>query len=142
MTKATLELLGSPKKLTEPVSRLWARRDEFMKLVADQLVANTHERFDRTKSDPDGRKWAPWAESTRRAYQKSGHSGSLLVRTGALRNSIRSTAGKKQASVSSNLKYGQYIQQGTDIMPARPFIGIGQKDVDSFHEIWEKWINQ
>ena len=141
MTIAKIKLAGDPKKLTEPVARMWARRGEFMKQVGDQLVKNTQERFDKTKSDPDGRKWAPWAESTKRAYQKSG-GGSLLVRTGALRNSIRATANDKQVSVSSNLKYGQYLQQGTGNMPARPFIGIGKRDEDSLQQLWDKWIKQ
>lgn len=140
---ATLKLNGSTKKLVEPVARMWARRKEFMAEVGAEFVKEAQNRIDKTKADPDGRKWRPWAKSTRLARQKDGSAGGgLLKRSGRLRDSIRFNANNDRVEVYTDLDYATYLQNGTGNMPARPFIGIGKNEDRAIKQIWQRWIKQ
>ena len=138
-----MKLNKSPKSLTEPVSRAWARRREFMEEVGKEIVEITQNRIEKTKKDPEGKRWAPWKPSTRKARQKDGSAGKgLLFRTGALRDSIEYKANSKNVTVFSQLPYAKFLQSGTKNMPARVFIGNGPQEERAIQRLWKDWINQ
>jgi phage virion morphogenesis protein len=100
--------------------------------IGDHLVASSRARIRTTKADPDGNAWEPWAPATRAARIKAGTAGSgLLYDTGTLFNSITASISRNRAVVSTTVPYATYLQNGTINMPARPFLGVSQGDMDA-----------
>lgn len=92
------------------------------KAIGREYVDLVKKSFDQSK-DPYGRRWKPLADSTIR--QRSG--SKPLVRTGALRNSIRYDANNDRVELYSTLDYARYHQGGSragrgDHVPRRPFL--------------------
>ncbi len=105
-----------------------------LQTVGGILRDSTVNRIVNTKTSPDGEAWAPWAMSTMLARTKRGTSGTgLLYETGGLANSITFEIQGNSVIVGSNSPVAPYLQNGTDNMPARPFVGISQEDSDSIH---------
>lgn len=68
------------------------------------LEANIERRFDR-KRDPNGLAWAPLADSTKARYaaqDEGARRGTLLQRTGQMRNSLTANAGEDFVEVGMN----------------------------------------
>lgn len=85
------ELVAS---LKQAVQRL-EHPHELMQAIGDELKAAIELRFE-TKRDPNGAPWAPLADSTRERYaaeDKGARRGTLLERTGQMRNSLTVNAG-------------------------------------------------
>lgn len=59
----------------------------------------------------------PWAE------QRHNYGNSLMDRTGRLKNSIRYTINENEITITSDVDYASYLNDGTDKMVAREFIG-------------------
>lgn len=84
-----------------------------MQALGNVLRVNIERRFD-TKTDPSGQAWKPWAPATVKAYnradtQRKGkrqgevvRRGTLLERTGQMRNSLTVNAGDSQVEVGMN----------------------------------------
>ena len=102
---------------------------QLLKDLAAEVLSQTLTRFD-TQLDPEGRKWKPIAESTRKFLNKYfPYDTYLLVRTGELRDSVEvHPEGSETISIGSAKEYAEYIQDGTSKMPARPLFGIGTGD--------------
>lgn len=80
------------------------------------------------KTDPQGRRWAPWAFATMRQRQRDGSVGrGLLYRTGRLLRSFRAVIIGDKVSIQSALRYATFIQRGTRTMPARRIVDLGSK---------------
>jgi len=101
--------------------------------VAKMGVDATKHRITQSKTGPDGQPWAPWSMATIRANRGKG--GSLLFRTGALNNSIEYRISEKTLTIYSNVGYAKYLQFGTPKMPARPFLGWSQADINKIKKI-------
>ena len=89
-------LAGALRKLQNP-------RDLMVSLGAI-LEGNIERRFDR-KRDPDGQAWAPLADSTKARYaaeDDGARRGTLLQRTGQMRNSLTANAGDDYVEVGMN----------------------------------------
>lgn len=72
-----------------------------------------------------GHKWAPLAESTKRAYKKKGYTlHPTLNRTGGsgLFGSIQTSVGSDGPMIGTNKDYAQYLMFGTRHMSPRPFL--------------------
>ena len=92
--------------------RLEQPRD-LMQALGNVLRVNIERRFD-TKTDPTGARWAPWRPATVEKYnradtQRKGKRagqvvkrGTLLERTGQMRNSLAVNAGDSQVQVGMN----------------------------------------
>ena len=128
--------------LTNAIERLTAARDVpawlSMETVGVMLESQTEERFDITKTGPDGEAWVPWSpayKKTRQAHHSlliggqdprrkrdgttdDGHSG------GMLRYTLLSEANGLLAMVGSPMVYAATHQYGRGGIPARPFLGI------------------
>jgi phage gpG-like protein len=136
-----VKLVKDPRSLLDPITRRWAQQRDFLEEVGATFAGIAIDRIENKKADADGKKWAPWAKSTRKARQKEGSAGSgLLLRTGALRDSIRYEVQGQKVSVKTDLSYAQYLQNGTSRMPARPFLGFGKVEEREMKRIWKDWM--
>ncbi|HUO23123.1 MAG TPA: phage virion morphogenesis protein [Caulobacteraceae bacterium] len=121
--------------------------NRLMKRIAVVLENSTRQRF-RTGIAPDGVPWKP-------SLRASASGGKTLVLSGRLRDSITSAADDRRAMVGTNLIYGLIHQVGGVIVakhakalrffmkgvgwrqvakvaiPARPYLGISNRDRDS-----------
>ena len=86
------------------------------------------ERFNKEQS-PEGQKWKPLAESTKRRKKRHKRGQmKILHDTGALRRSIAYEAGNNSVKVGSVLKYARTHQFGRGKIPARPFLGVTESE--------------
>lgn len=92
--------------------------------AAGRLTQNARRRFG-SKTDPDGARWAPWSPRTADAAKKT-PGRSLMVRTGALRDSTRFIPGRKDIRAVIGKPYGVFHEQpngrGSGHMPRRAFL--------------------
>lgn len=121
------------KKLANP-------RD-MMQEIGDIIVEDIKHRIVKLKQDPDDQPWAPWAESTRKGRERKGNAAlGLLYDTGTLLHSITSEVknhgakGGWSLQVGTNVHYATYLNEGTEKMPARPFLGISKRAQASIDE--------
>lgn len=106
--------------------------------IGARLEANIERRFD-AKRDPSGAAWQPLADSTREAYARSDkgrRAGTLLERTGQMRNSLASNVigdntvevGMNRVSDGGDWPIPLLHELGTTRMPRR---GIFFADPDA-----------
>lgn len=100
---------------------------------ATYMESSTRQNFLEEK-DPNGNPWKPLAASTLQ-YKRS---GKILTETGRLVNSIGSEVVGNKARIYTNVEYAQYLQYGTKKMPARQFLGIGEKDQEAIEQIFAR----
>lgn len=132
------------KAMIDPIKQKWDKRSEFMDEVGKDFLALARARIEREKADPMGKRWAPWAEATARARMREGSaSGGLLMRTGALRDSLYyELQGQDKVAIRTQNPYAGYLQNGTRRMPARPFLGTGPKETAALESNWKKWMDK
>lgn len=107
--------------------------EKVIQQVALEEVRATQNRIRNSKTDPNGRPWAPWSMATIKA--NAGKGGSLLFRSGALLNSIEYRISEKTLTIYSNVGYAKYLQFGTPKMPARPFLGWSRESINKIKKI-------
>jgi len=113
--------------------------------LGQALKTGTQERIKTTKTSPDGTPFAPWSIATALARQKRGTvSGGILFDTGKLFNSIQYQVTGKQVEVGADesAPYAKYLQAGTRNMPARPFVGISERDLENVRKILRSYIQK
>lgn len=76
--------------------------------AATELTRRIKFRF-QFKQDPDGRRWAPWAQSTKKRY--AGQRRTLMLHTRALRDGSKFVAGKKDLRAVIGTPYGVFHEQ-------------------------------
>lgn len=104
-----------------------ARTTELQKIGRDEVRA-TQDRIRSSKTDPTGRSWQPWAMATLKQRRREGTAGrGLLYRTGALLNSIMYRVDRGILTIYTDASHARYLQFGTPKMPARPFLGWGNR---------------
>lgn len=128
--------------------RLAKIQDADIDFLVKQSVAfistDLRSRF-RKERAPDGRSWTPLSPVTIRDKQEKGYGGQpILVRTGALRNSVRSKRLKqlRYQVASEGVKYAEQHQVGDRNLPARPFIGISRDAVRGVKGLIDKFIRK
>lgn len=138
-----MKLNKPAKSLVEPLAAKWRQQRDFLDTVGATFAGMAIERLEKRKEDPMGRKWKPWANSTAKARRKEGSAGTgLLLRTGALRDSIEYEVQGPKVVIRSREPYAQFLQNGTNRMPARPFLGTGPREEREMKRIWNDWIKQ
>jgi phage gpG-like protein len=126
----------------DSVTKKLANPKDFLDLVGQMMLQEAHNRIQKTKRDPDGNPWAPWASSTARARRLNGTAGTgLLYITGRLDQSLTYSVQGPKVSVQTSNPYARYLQNGTSKMRARPFLGFGRVEEDNTTRIWDTWIN-
>jgi phage gpG-like protein len=102
-----------------------------------------------TLTDPNGLRWAEWAESTRLTYPASGR-GKLLDRTGAMwdRTGPQWTATESSVRVGFDKGYATYHEFGTDKMPRRGLLfadpnngTLGADDEQAITDLLQDWLS-
>lgn len=137
-----------------------------MQEIGEFLVASTKDRFQKGVS-PDGAKWAPKSNTTKKAYERRKETVDarpLFGPSGMLSSQIGMLAGPTSVEVGSNRIYAAVMQFGApqgafgaaigkdkrgrdhfhsipwgDI-PARPFLGISDEDRTGILKIVEEWL--
>lgn len=111
--------------------------------IGKNQQANVAARIMFTKMSPEGKAWEPWAASTAKARGKRGTAGNgLLYESGGLAESIKYMVSGEQVIISANAPYAGYLQNGTQHMPARPFIGWSAQDKKEGAEIMMNHIRK
>jgi phage gpG-like protein len=130
------------KRALDRLSHLRIR--QLGEVVGAFLESKARERVGETKKDPEGVPWVPWSPTYALARagggkgKKSG--GGLLERTGALLDSLAFEVEGNRVIVGSPLVYSAAHQEGTDKIPARPYLGLATADADELAEVIGDWI--
>ncbi len=91
-------------------------------------LTDVQQRIANRKTDPYARPWAPWSFATRQQRIRMGNAmRGLLYRTGALLRSFRATIRGDRVTISSNLPYAEYLQNGRANMRRRVIVDLGSK---------------
>jgi len=87
---------------------------------AEAVDVDIHQAFENEKDPVTGKKWEP----SKRAIEDK---GKTLQDTRRLRKSIDyQPIGLSDVLVGTNVIYAAQHQEGTDLIPARPFLGVAQ----------------
>lgn len=154
---------GDDKRLRKYLDKLQGvDTAEVCSVLAEQTRTSIELRF-KTGKDPEGNKWQP----SKRVRTEGGQT---LVRTSMLKNSIQSKSAPEGFAVGTNLKYAATHQKGAkdrvirpkkkkvlrfpingtfrsakevhvDI-PARPFLGFSEQDLQDFQDTVEEYYKE
>ena len=131
-TGVSLNWGGFDKALGKAAHKL-GDTQALMESVGDALVSGTLKRF-QDEEDPTGKKWP----KSQRAAKKDGQT---LTDTALLRRSVDYAATSDKVMVGSNLPYARIHQKGGKTgkghkvdMPARPYLGVSEEDMDEVRE--------
>lgn len=125
-----------------------------MDSIGQELESRISGRFE-TESDPQGQKWAPWAESTRENYPADGN-GRILDRYGDMLRSLNHKADSTSVRVGFGAVaskagdvYAVYHEWGTWKMPRRGLLfddpdqgTLGKADEATVLDILEVWVSE
>ena len=109
-------------------------------------VENVRERIQSEKDSPWGNPWEPWAPSTAQHRCHKGNDAlGLLFDDGDLFRSIRAEThvygpGHGTLDIGSDLDYALYLQDGTEYMPARPFLGWNDHTFPFYELMLADWV--
>lgn len=134
------------KLLQDRLKSFSLKSDDRIKLLTSlsvEIVSQTLERFDFQKS-PDGDKWAALSQRTRDYYNKKNTGGTLLNRTGQLKDTIDYKVTDSEAIVGATKIYAATHQHGDKSrnIPARSFLGIRADNVGELETIIDRFIEK
>jgi phage gpG-like protein len=102
----------------------------WMASVGKTAQQSVKQRIQQSKQDPDNAPWSPWMPRTEKYRTHKGNAGQgLLWDEGTLLNSIKFHSASDGVSVSTEVPYASYLQDGTERMAARPFMGWSDGDI-------------
>jgi len=78
----------------------------------------------KNKTNPDGEKWKPW--SPKYAKSRKNKKGSLLVKTGKMKDSFDFKIRGRSIIITNKTNYSGAHQYGTDKIPQRKMVGFGK----------------
>lgn len=122
-----------------------------LRSLAAEGESQTRRRIESEKTSPEGQPWRGYASSDYELRKRQRSSGGLLESTGALLDSIRAfVEGDDTAGWGSNLVYAAIHQfGGTEDMapgpaaiPARPYLGASEENMDDLVAIADDWLDQ
>ncbi|PZO04850.1 MAG: phage virion morphogenesis protein [Alphaproteobacteria bacterium] len=130
---ARLNGLGDPRRTAEGLAN-----------IGGLIESQTKARFDERRS-PEGDSWTPWSEGYA-ATRKKGQT--LLVASGAFRDSIAWDLTGEELRIGSNLVYAALHQEGgtSDMpagpvaVPARPVLGLSGENITEIEYAMGDWI--
>jgi len=144
----TFKVLGD-----EQVSRGFSRFAEDVKDLSAafrEIVKDFHESEQRqfeSQGDYGAGGWQPLASTTIERKERGGFPLDILVRTGALKESLAGKTGHTievikplEMQVGTTLPYARFHQEGTGIMPARPIIMLPEEQKTRMHKIIHRYL--
>ncbi|MGN0153503.1 MAG: phage virion morphogenesis protein [Lachnospiraceae bacterium] len=161
MSSVTVRIDDETNQFLRRLNDMNVDKTGVMNAIAEGLRTSTEERF-QAQETPEGTKW----EESRRASESG---GKTLIRTSALRTSIKTEVNSTGLAVGTNLIYaathqfgdertiraknGKYLKfkigdrfvskQSVRVnIPARPFLGISEKDDEEIREILEDIVRE
>lgn len=149
-----LDLSGLRGMVGQAIAHVQARQG-LMEQIGEQLVASTQQRFEDGEG-PEGEKWQP-------SYRAQAEGGQTLVDTARLKNSIGYEASPNLVTVGTSVSYaathqfgaeiraknapkltfqvgGRWAQKDSVTIPARPFIGISEQDIEDTRQTVQTWL--
>jgi phage gpG-like protein len=115
------------ENVTESLREIASRADDLpMQDISDILLQSVRENF-LAQGRPD-----PWTPRVDNPYD-DGHP--LLMDTMALYNSLYADVTADEVEINSGEDYGEYLDQGTSKMVARPFFIIQEEDADRIEDL-------
>ena len=117
--------------------------------VIKTLLTNATKECFHGSHDPEGRSWAPLKKpraSKSKGKRKGTASSAPLIDTGNLWRSVGAgtdainEVGQHHMEYGTNVKYAHFHQDGTKHIPARPFLGITDKQVQQFEDVLVKHV--
>lgn len=118
----------------------FGKSDGLTRKIANVLWQETEKAFDNERS-PEGEKWAALNPSYKLNRHARGYDGNILQVRGDLVASLNIDYGDSFAVIGAAESYGQYHQQGTSKMKARPFLGLGDAGVEEIKDILNKALS-
>lgn len=104
----------------------------WMQQIGQKAQQEVQARIQQTKHDPDNQSWSPWKPSTEKYRTHKGNAGQgLLWDEGTLLNSIKFAADSGGVTVGTEVGYAGYLQDGTERMAARPFLGWTESETSA-----------
>lgn len=161
MSSVTVRIDDETNQFLRRLNDMDVDKTGVMNAIAEGLRTSTEERF-QAQETPEGTKW----EESLRASENG---GKTLIRTSALRTSIKTEVNSTGLAVGTNLIYaathqfgdertiraknGKYLKfkigdrfvskQSVRVnIPARPFLGISEKDNEEIREILENIVRE
>lgn len=114
-----------------------------LRKLATEEVKNAQHRIMVTKQSPDGDNWIEWAQSTRLGRERKGNAGKgLLWDSGNLLRSFKIDINTSDVVISNTAPYANYLQEGTNKMPARPFLGWSKESLERANYIFNDYLKQ
>lgn len=113
-----------------------------MASIGGLVEGSTRRRIAEEKTSPQGDPWAPLAARTIAAKtSRSGKvRGGLLVDRGNLLRSITHEAAADSVIIGSVMLYARWLQEGTQRMEARPFLGLSEQDYRDIDDLLGDWM--
>lgn len=137
------------RKLAEALTRLRRKVGDLhpiMDEIAETMRNSVEENFKQESSRgtlSDGKRGGVWkdlAASTLKARARKGKTGKKLQVTGQLIASIQTKTSNVEAMVGTNKKYARFLNDGTNRIPARPFLVLQQADIEAFTRLVEEYL--
>ena len=149
MAGATVDVrLSGDKRLLAAIDRLISRAQNLRPVysdIAEYLLLSHDERWDKQESS-DGKPWKPLSDSYKNSKRKKKSRGSdkILVLDTFLKSGLSYNASHKGLEFGTDKVYGATHQFGDSSrnIPARPFLGISQKDEVEILDIISDWLNK
>ena len=112
-----------------------------LEIIGQSEVDNAKARITATKLNPWGGDWEAWATSTRKHRERKGNTGlGLLWDEGDLLDSIHFLVEGPSVAIGSDLDYARYLQEGTEAMPAREFLGWSPDMLPFYEQLFATYI--
>jgi len=131
------------KRALRKVGKQVRRSKSVMKEIGKREVKKAQQRIKTTKTDPEGRRWAPWSYETLKARQREGNAGrGLLYKSGNLLRRFKYKVSRRKLTITNTAPYAKYLQEGRNRMPARRFLGWDGHTTKNMTNRFRRWINR
>ena len=118
-----------------------------MQSIGMEMESRISGRFE-TRTDPSGKSWAPWADSTLESYPEDGNR-QLLDRYGDMLLSLNHKADATSVRIGFGKPYAAFHEWGTERMPRRGLVfadpdagTLAKGDEDAVLDIIGIWLQE
>ena len=148
MSQKSLEFRVNFKDVQAAIGDIRTRVENpraLMQEIGDVIAEDIKNMITKRKMGPDDKPWAPWAPSTAKARKRKGNAGQgLLWDTGRLLRSIKAQVigSHNTVQIGTDVKYAGWLNNGTEKMPARPFLGVSARAKKGINQVIESYFKK
>lgn len=141
MAKQAMKFEARMKSLEDQVKKA---KNQILVDYARGELRDINRRITVAKTDPYGRRWAPWSFNTMRQRIREGTAGrGLLFKTGQLLRSFVANIRGDEVTISSNLDYAAYLEEGRNNMRPRKIVDLASRlSFNRLTKIMQKYLGQ